>query len=75
MNIVNDVKYNNTDFIPAYGHDQVYKCSDVPYLDWKYSYNQTNDFTKIYKEEIADYADRFKKPFEILKIIYRFFYK
>ena len=68
MNVVNDVKHDHTDFIPAYGHAQVFKYSDIPYLEWKYSYDQTNDFSKNFKEEIVDNKDRFKEAFLNIKI-------
>ncbi len=67
MKVVNDVKHNNTDFIPAYGHAQIFKYSDIPYLEWKYCYDQTNDFTKNYREEIVDNSNRFKEAFSNIK--------
>jgi len=53
--------------MPAYGHAQVYKYSDIPYLEWKYRYDQTNDFTKNYREEVVDNVDRFKEAFSNIK--------
>ncbi len=68
MNIVNDVKHAKKGLvIPAYGHAQVFKYSDIPYLKWKYSYDQTNDFTKNYREEVVDNKDRFQEAFLNIK--------
>jgi len=68
MNVVDDVKHAKKDeFVPAYGHAQIFKYSDIPYLEWKYCYDQTNDFSKNYREELVDNSGRFEEAFSYIR--------
>jgi len=53
--------------VPAYGHGQVYDYSDLPYLEWKYHYDQSNDFSKNFRESRIDNRQRFKEAFSKMK--------
>ena len=55
--------------IPAYGHGQAYDYSDLPYLKWEYHYDQSNDFSKNFRESSIDNRERFKEAFSKIKLI------
>ncbi|MCC3145799.1 hypothetical protein LJ207_10730 [Halanaerobium sp. Z-7514] len=55
-------------FIPAYGHGQVYSYPDIPYLEWKYRFDASVDFSKKFEETRIHNVDRYKKAFMKIKI-------
>jgi hypothetical protein len=55
--------------IPAYGHDQVYSYPDIPYLEWRYKYDATADFSSQYRVSRVKNKERFIEAFRKIKEI------
>jgi len=61
-------KYEAKDiYMPAYGHGQVFTYPDMPYLDWKYCFDSSNDFSKEYKTTRISNKERFTEAFAKIK--------
>ena len=60
-------KESQNRFIQAYGHGQVYSYPDIPYLEWKYSYDVSVDFSKKFEETRIHNVDRYKRTFTKIK--------
>ncbi len=59
--------------IPAYGHGQVYTYPDIPYLEWRYEYDASADFSSQYKVSRIDNKERYIEAFsKIKKILQQF---
>lgn len=61
--------------VPAYGHGhgQVYTYPDVPYLEWRYEYDATDDFSSQYRVSRVKNTERFIEAFKKIKeILHRF---
>jgi len=69
MEVVFDGIGQKTDrLMPAYGHGQVFIYPDTPYLEWQYSYDDSEHFTKDYKTTgKIDNKDRFEEAFKKIK--------
>ncbi|MFW5794765.1 MAG: DUF6765 family protein [Bacillota bacterium] len=67
-NLFDQVKYRTKDlYLPAYGHGQVFTYPDTPYLDWKYCFDASNDFSKDFKTTIISNKERFTDAFKQIK--------
>ncbi len=56
-----------SDHVPAYGHAQAYHHPDIPYLEWEYAYDSTDDFSNTYKLVRVDNPARYTRAFERIK--------
>jgi len=66
--LFNQVKYETKDtYLPAYGHGQVFTYPDIPYLDWKYCFDSSNDFSEEYKTTRISNKERFTDAFKEIK--------
>lgn len=54
-------------FIPAYGHGQALRFPDIPYLEWSYEYDYSDEFNDSYKVVHIDNRERFKRAFTKIK--------
>ncbi len=69
MRIKNFISKESQDkLIPAYGHGQVYTYPDIPYLEWKYRYDASVDFSKKFEVTRIHNVDRFKRAFTKIKV-------
>jgi len=67
--LFDQLKYETKDiYLPAYGHGQVFTYPDIPYLDWKYCFDSSNDFSEEYKTTRISNKDRFTNSFKNIKI-------
>jgi len=55
--------------VPAYGHGQVYSYPDIPYLDWRYEYDATDNFSSQYQVSRVMNKERFIEAFKKIKDI------
>jgi hypothetical protein len=55
--------------VPAYGHGQVYSYPDIPYLEWRYEYDATDNFSSQYQVSRVKNKERFIEAFEKIKDI------
>jgi len=55
--------------VPAYGHGQVYAYPDIPYLEWRYEYDVTDNFSSQYKVSRIKNKERFIEAFKKIKEI------
>ncbi|NQT65934.1 MAG: hypothetical protein HQ554_07115 [FCB group bacterium] len=53
--------------MPAYGHGQAMENPDLPYLEWSYEYDYTDEFSEELKPTNIDNKKRFKRAFENIK--------
>jgi hypothetical protein len=66
--VFNSEKNSNIgDFIPAYGHAQVYNYPDIPYLEWSYSVAQDRCSTRSKEIYKIDNKIRYKNAFLSIK--------
>jgi len=66
--LFDQVKYVTKDkYLPAYGHGQVFSYPDMPYLDWKYCFDSSNDFSEEYKTTRISNTERFTEAFKEIK--------
>lgn len=66
-------EFRRDKIIPAYGHGQVYAYPDIPYLEWRYEYDASADFSSQYRVSRVKNRERFIEAFEkIKKILQRF---
>jgi len=49
--------------VPAYGHGQAMDFPDIPYLEWSYEYDESEDSSGCYKEVDVNNKVRFKRAF------------
>lgn len=56
-------------FVPAYGHGQVYTYPDIPYLEWRYEYDASDDFSSQYRVSRVKNKERFIEAFKKIKLI------
>jgi hypothetical protein len=55
--------------VPAYGHGQVYSYPDIPYLEWRYEYDATDNFSSQYQVSRVMNKERFIEAFKKIKDI------
>jgi len=55
--------------VPAYGHGQVYSYPDIPYLEWRYEYDRTDNFSSQYRVSRVKNKKRFIEAFKKIKKI------
>jgi hypothetical protein len=55
--------------VPAYGHGQVYSYPDIPYLEWRYEYDATDNFSSQYRVSRVKNKERFIEAFLKIKDI------
>jgi hypothetical protein len=55
--------------VPAYGHGQVYSYPDIPYLEWRYKYDATDNFSSQYQVSRVKNNERFIEAFKKIKDI------
>jgi len=55
--------------VPAYGHGQVYSYPDIPYLEWRYEYDATDNFSSKYQVSRVKNNERFIDAFKKIKDI------
>ncbi|KXS47873.1 DUF6765 family protein [Halanaerobium congolense] len=55
--------------VPAYGHGQVYSYPDIPYLDWRYEYDATDNFSSQYQVSRVKNKERFIEALKKIKDI------
>ena len=55
--------------VPAYGHGQVYSYPDIPYLEWRYEYDTTDNFSNHYRVSRVKNRERFIEAFSKIKEI------
>ena len=55
--------------VPAYGHGQVYSYPDIPYLEWRYEYDATDNFSSQYQVSRVKNNKRFIEAFKKIKDI------
>ncbi|PXV60004.1 hypothetical protein C8C78_1641 [Halanaerobium congolense] len=55
--------------VPAYGHGQVYSYPDIPYLEWRYEYDATDNFSSQYQVSRVKNNERFIEAFKKIKDI------
>jgi hypothetical protein len=55
--------------VPAYGHGQVYSYPDIPYLEWRYEYDATDNFSSQYRVSRVKNKERFIEAFKNIKNI------
>jgi hypothetical protein len=55
--------------VPAYGHGQVYSYPDIPYLEWRYEYDATDNFSSQYRVSRVKNIERFIEAFLKIKDI------
>ncbi|SIQ31837.1 DUF6765 family protein [Halanaerobium kushneri] len=55
--------------VPAYGHGQVYSYPDIPYLEWRYEYDATDNFSSQYQVSRVKNKERFIEAFKKIKKI------
>lgn len=48
---------------PAYGHAQALDYPDLPYLEWTYEYDYSDEFNGSYKKIVIDNKDRYQRAF------------
>jgi len=70
--IINFFKKNKFDryfdrLSPAYGHGQALTFPDIPYLEWEYKYDYSDNFSKKFKVTKIDNKKRFRKAFKNIK--------
>lgn len=53
----------------AYGHAQVYSYPDIPYLEWRYEYDATDNFSSQYRVSRVKNKERFIEAFSKIKDI------
>jgi hypothetical protein len=61
--------------VPAYGHGQVYSYPDIPYLEWRYEYDTTDNFSSQYQVSRVKNNERFIEAFKKIKDILQKFLK
>ena len=61
--------------VPAYGHGQVYSYPDIPYLEWRYEYDATDNFTSRYRVSRVNNQERFIEAFKNIEKILQEFLK
>jgi len=61
--------------VPAYGHGQVYSYPDIPYLEWRYEYDATDNFTSRYRVSRVNNQERFIEAFKNIEKILKGFLK
>ena len=49
--------------VPAYGHGQAMNFPDIPYLNWHYTYDYSDEFQGSYKVTNIDNKDRYIRAF------------
>jgi hypothetical protein len=55
--------------VPAYGHGQVYSYPDIPYLEWRYEYDATDNFSSQYQVSRVKNKERFIEALKKIKDI------
>ena len=55
--------------VPAYGHGQVYSYPDIPYLEWRYEYDATDNFSSQYQVSRVKNTERFIEALKKIKDI------
>ncbi len=55
-------------FIPAYGHAQAFHYPDIPYGQWEYSYDKSDDFSNDKEFSGNDNSARFPEAFEAISV-------
>ena len=54
-------------FMPAYGHGQALDYPDLPYLEWSYEYDDSDEFEGYYKNVQIDNKERYQRAFKNIK--------
>jgi hypothetical protein len=72
LNFFMDLNQENFDkhfdsFMPAYGHGQVIDYPDLPYLEWSYEYDCSDEFNGSYKRVEMNNKDRYSRAFTKIK--------
>lgn len=65
----NQVKYEELleRIMPAYGHVQAMDFPDIPYLEWSYEYDYSDEFNGSFKKVEIDNRERYKRAFSRIK--------
>jgi hypothetical protein len=53
--------------MPAYGHGQAMENPDLPYLEWSYEYDYSDEFSEKIERSDNDNKERFQRAFENIK--------
>lgn len=53
--------------MPAYGHGQVMDFPDLPYLEWSYEYDCSDEFNGSYKSIEINNKERYKRAFDKIR--------
>ncbi|MEA4902016.1 DUF6765 family protein [Desulfitobacterium sp.] len=68
LKILKQLSQNNYEIyfdkiMPAYGHAQALDYPDLPYLEWAYEYDYSDEFNGLYKKIVIDNKDRYQRAF------------
>lgn len=53
--------------MPAYGHGQALEFPDIPYMEWSYEYDDSDEFNGAYKKVEIDNKDRYQQAFNKIR--------
>ena len=53
--------------MPAYGHGQALEFPDIPFLEWSYEYDYSDEFHGSYKKVEIDNKDRYQRAFKRIR--------
>jgi len=53
--------------MPAYGHGQAMEFPDIPYLEWSYDYDYSDEFNGSYKKVVIDNKNRYRQAFNNIR--------
>lgn len=54
-------------FLPAYGHAQAVDLPDLPYMEWSYKYDDSEEFQGLYKYVEVNNKERYRRAFTGMK--------